>query len=323
MSDLITGDGFYVEKNDGHYVTTIYIDKNTDHHERHAMATYLNEHLTAKGRSNYERASKSGINLNAVVSAHKITMGVNHNLGHKVRPKASDPNAAIALALFKESVTAGGERYAKVAEDAAEKMHKLNAKKPEIIRLAKKTNWKYAVKKVAAKEYREAQEAVNKAVKLGMLGKESKLRSAMEVEKNFRADVRNGVMVSTMAEVKTLTRVANNGKYWRKRFFILGLIMGGAQIAETYENGGNVGKSTAGVVGGIAGGYVGGTVAGVVGEAALVAGMVALDFTPVGWVVLAGVALSSAAGSVYLGSESSGYFEEGYSWAKLHLRKWL
>jgi hypothetical protein len=320
MSDhLITGDGFFIEKNDGHYVTTIYIDKNADHHERHAMATYLNERLTAKGRSNYERAAKRGINLNAVVSAHKVTMGVNHNLGHKRKPKASDPKAAISLALFKESITAGGEKYAKAAEDAANKMHKLNAKTADIAKLAKRSNWKYAVKKVAGKEYAEAQEAVNKAVKLGMIGKDSKLESAMKVQKNFRADLKSGVMVSTMAEAKTLARVANSGKYLRGSFFALGIIMGGVQIAETYKDGGNVGASAAGVVGGIAGGIAGGIVA----DGVVTLGLAVLSFTPVGWVVLIGSAVAVAAGSVALGSVGSSSGKDFYLWADLHLRKWL
>ena len=116
---------------------------------------------------------------------------------------------------------------------------------------------------------------------------------------------------------KRLTKIMNNGKMLGNRLFVLGIILGVADVIEDYVDGEDWAKAAYGLGGQIAGSFTAGFFASTIIDM----GIIALGLTPVGWVVLIGSAVISGA-AAYLGGESAKQLsEEIYEWTIVRLSK--
>jgi hypothetical protein len=325
----VSQDGYYYESDGTLHLPTLVFDHRADKSTKQDMANYLDTFLTQLGKINLIQAAKKNIDLNVALSAHKVIAGTNATIVDKY-PNVTKPQdnsslssaVLISLGLAKESLQNGGERYKGIAKEVIEDIEALNTKNDALMKAMQKPKARYSFDKIAGAEYNKVQKSLNTAIKVDMLDKNSQLGKMAQHPKYAREAFRAKVVLKDLPETKLFVRIMNNGDIIGKQFFRLGILLGAVDITKSIIDGDDWGKETAGFGGAIAGSFLGARVGGLVAASVMEAGIIALGFTPAGWVVLIGSAAITGALALGVGSALEEGAEDLYSWVKLYVMKW-
>ena len=204
-----------------------------------------------------------------------------------------------ALAYARDMAERSNDRITRVAEKFAEQMDRLNRKQFELLGASK--NSQKVVREELRQEYMKAVQILNKEAKFaGMISPETKayFASANKIERMAR---RKGIFVESLADVKQVANIARYTRIFGHTLAALGVVQIGADVLESYLNGGNW-KKTA-VVDISAFGLV------------FAIGRVLLLRTPTGWIVTIIVSLAEGFALHSFGDDMEEYFAGLYDWA--------